>query len=261
MCRRRLPFVYFACRLRFFQFYILCIYCMSSVRLAKGAHGSELPAEYELIRLLSDVSNPLPSWNEKWSVREWHGVTCDKEHRVISIFWHELSLKGSVLWQHLPWSLSTLTIRGNRLEGRVPTDLLPRGLRSFDIQDNLFYGEFFTETLPNKLQHLHIERNRFCGNINLRELPRSLLQCRLGKNLFNGTIDLSRLPPNLEELTAEDNLLDGTLSLKLIPESLIVLSLAHNRLSGEINLTEVNQKTLMSLGGNVQLKFILRTAE
>ena len=52
-------------------------------RKAARVRGVLLPQEYDLERLVSNIVNPLPSWNASVPAHKWEGITCSDEGEIL----------------------------------------------------------------------------------------------------------------------------------------------------------------------------------
>ena len=146
----------------------------SSSRIGK-VRGTFLPVEYELAKLISDVENPHESWSTTTPACEWDGVDCNDKGEVIEVSWGFRGLLGTLHWEHLPRSLTSLSVYNNQLRGPVDFSSLPRGLAHLWISSNAFSGELHFEHLPPGLRILNISNCHFSGFVDFSCLQRSSL--------------------------------------------------------------------------------------
>ncbi|EEF33698.1 probable inactive receptor kinase At5g58300 [Ricinus communis] len=153
------------------------------------------------------------NWSSTTSVcTSWIGITCNGSH-VLAV-----RLPGVGLYGHIPANtlgkldgLMTLSLRSNRLNGDLPSDML---------------------SLPS-LQYVFLQHNNFSGTIPSSLSPQ-LNSLDLSFNFFSGNIPATiQNLTNLTSLNLQNNLLTG-----FIPEfnssGLQQLNLSYNHLNGSI---------------------------
>ena len=202
------------------------VYASSPIATAKSSDRDALVALYQ------DTDGDNWTNNRNWlsnaSLDSWHGVTTDRNGRVVELDLSENELNGTI-----PSELGNLTnlemlkLSKNQLRGTIPPELGNlTNLRFLDLYENRLSG-----TIPPELGDLT-----------------DLEALALFKNNLRGTIpsELSSLI-NLEWLLLWDNQLDGTIPSELGRlTSLRWLYLSNNRLSGTIpselgNLTNLER--------------------
>ena len=211
---------------------------------ASRVRGASLPKEYELCRVLHNISNHHPSWTTETPACSWKGVTCDSKMQVREIRWNVMDLRGTISWRHIPVSVKVLILgsffiysaKPNEITGELPVLDLPPRLKRFVLDGNNMTGNIDLEHLPAELTAFEAAKNCFEGTVSLSSLPRRLLVLDLQRNLLSGELDLSNLPPKLEKLYFANNQFSGGLILKNLPFSLARLDLDDNNLSGELEL-------------------------
>lgn len=198
------------------------------------------------------------NWLSNASLDSWHGVTTDRNGRVVELDLSENELNGTI-----PSELGSLTnlevlkLSQNQLRGVIPPEFGNlTNLNFLDLFENRLSGTIPSElgNLTN-LEALVLFNNNLSGMIpsSLGELNR-LRWLLLWGNQLSGTIpsELGRLT-NLEWLYLSDNRLSGTIPSELGNlTNLESLFLWGNQLSGTIpsvlgNLTNL---TDLQLGGN-----------
>ena len=208
------------------------VYASSRIVVAKDAEMDALEALYQ------DTDGDNWTNNRNWlsnaQLDSWHGVTTDRNGRVVELDLSENELNGTI-----PSELGSLTnlerlkLSKNQLRGPIPPELGNlSNLKFLDLYENRLSGP-----IPPELGDLS----------NLEALA-------LFKNNLRGTIpsDLANLN-NLGWLLLWGNQLDGTIPSELGRlTNLLWLYLSDNRLSGRIpselgNLTEL---TSLALSGN-----------
>ena len=208
------------------------VYASSRIVVAKDAEMDALEALYQ------DTDGDNWTNNRNWlsnaPLDSWHGVTTDRNGRVVELDLSENELNGTI-----PSELGSLTnlerlkLSKNQLRGPIPPELGNlSNLKFLDLYENRLSGP-----IPPELGDLS----------NLEALA-------LFKNNLRGTIpsDLANLN-NLGWLLLWGNQLDGTIPSELGRlTNLLWLYLSDNRLSGRIpselgNLTEL---TSLALSGN-----------
>lgn len=155
------------------------------------------------------------NWNANSSIcSSWVGVTCTADGtRVLALRLPGVGLVGSIPESTLGKldALQILSLRSNRLSGRLPSDIL---------------------SIPS-LRYLYLQRNNFSGGLPTR-LPSGLIVLDLSSNSFTGQI-----PPairNLTKLTGlslQNNSLSGPIPDLKLP-SLGRLNLSYNNLTGSV---------------------------
>ena len=208
------------------------VFASSRIATAKDAERDALEALYQ------DTDGDNWTNNRNWlsnaQLDSWHGVTTDRNGRVVELDLSENELNGTI-----PSELGSLTnlerlkLSKNQLRGPIPPELGNlSNLKFLDLYENRLSGP-----IPPELGDLS----------NLEALA-------LFKNNLRGTIpsDLANLN-NLGWLLLWGNQLDGTIPSELGRlTNLLWLYLSDNRLSGRIpselgNLTEL---TSLALSGN-----------
>ena len=208
------------------------VHASSSVATAKDTDRDALVALYE------DTDGDNWTNNRNWlsnaSLDSWHGVTTDRNDRVVELDLSENELNGTI-----PSELGSLTnlemldLSENQLRGTIPPEL--GNLTNLEVL-NLFENRL-SGTIPSEL-----------GNLS------NLGGLALSKNNLRGTIpsDLAKLN-SLTWLILWGNQLDGSIPSELGRlTNLVWLYLSENRLSGTIpselgNLTNLEE---LNLWGN-----------
>ena len=157
--------------------------CNPSSRPGK-VHGSVLPQEYELERLVADVLHPDPSWTTSTAACNWARVGCNEHGEVTELQWHT----DSDLDMH------------EALFGTLHLEHLPRTILRVSASVNKFSGSDCFSTLPPSLTDLELRCNAFTGMINFSDFPSKLQVIRLGYNKLEGEVDLGGLPTDLNTL-------------------------------------------------------------
>ncbi|CAA6660886.1 unnamed protein product [Spirodela intermedia] len=158
----------------------------------------------------------------------------------------ELSLEENMLsgGSHLLWVVSltcqTLSLGGNLLEGRIPTDFGGlRNLQALNLSDNRLHGEIPREilSLTSLSLHLDLSGNYLIGSL-LPEIGKlkNLNTLNLSRNRLSGEIPSSIGDCQvLEFLLLESNLFQGVIPWELSKlKGIQELDLSRNRLSGEV---------------------------
>ncbi|XP_042481674.1 probable inactive receptor kinase At2g26730 [Macadamia integrifolia] len=180
-----------------------------------------------LLDFLSGVlhSNRL-QWNQSVSVCNWVGVECnDNRSYVYSLRLPAVGLVGQIPSNTLGrlTQLRVLSLRSNRLSGKLPTDFSQlKLLRNIYLQNNLFSGEFPSSlTRLTRLTRLDLSFNNFTGEIpfsvnNLTHLTGLFLQ----NNGFSGNLP-SIDPLGLIDFNVSYNNLNGPIpqTLSMFPAS------------------------------------------
>ena len=111
-------------------------------RKAGKVRGVALPLEYELERLVSNIVNPLPSWNTSVPAHQWEGVDCSGGREILGFVAKGKRLMGSFQWSTLPRSLLEFSVYNNKLSGELDLVGLPPRLISLKIQFLYLVGTF-----------------------------------------------------------------------------------------------------------------------
>ena len=210
-------------------------------RPAKVRRGISLSPEYELSRLVENVTNHHPTWGVDTPAFSWKGVHCDENGTVVTITWPQMhllgspgTLRGTLEWSFIPATVHTLNVAKNNLEGGVQL-----------------------EALPQRLETLQVHTNRFSGSLNLCALPVVMTAFHAQVNYFSGPIDLTRLPDELRTVYLFQNELEGEICLSALPAKLNALRLSKNRFSGEIDIRSLTSSLRsLSLSGNQFTKVV-----
>ena len=174
-------------------------------------HHTILPPVYALALFLENITHQEPSWSDRVSISDWHGVTCDSNGEVTSLGWSNLSLRGTPGWKHLPHTLLSINL-GNIAQRNV----------------NIIQGSLEVVSLPRNLRYLDVRRNE-----------------------MGGALALSLLPPLLEGFFASYNHFYGVLKSSFLPSTLVSLDLSYNNFEGVLSLEEMQQSTaVIHLYGN-----------
>ena len=157
--------------------------------------GMIFSQEYELERLVRNVENTHSSWTTATNACRWSGVTCNDAAMVDRITWDWLKLHGSMLWQHLPRTLTFFSVSPNSLEGEVDLINLPPQLEYFFVNHNQLSGRVDLSGLPSTLQVLGLRSNKFSENVYFQVVPTTLSALWLQENEeLTGTLGEHELP-------------------------------------------------------------------
>ncbi|KAL7588866.1 probable inactive receptor kinase At5g58300 [Lactuca sativa] len=168
---------------------------------------------------------PKLNWNNNTDIcNSWVGINCTSDGtRVFALRLPAIGLKGPIPSNTLGKldSLQILSLRSNRLNGTLPSDLLSlSSLHYLFLQRNNFSGDI-PATFPPRIIVLDLSFNSFAGNIpagiqNLTELTGLNLQ----NNSISGPIPNVTIP-TLKHLNLSYNHLNGSIpsSLKEFPSS------------------------------------------
>lgn len=190
--------------------------------------GAVLPVEYDLLRLIENITNPHNSWMGDTPACEWMGVVCNEKLQVTKIEWGLMKLQGTIIWSALPNSLRDLSLLNNQLTGHVDLTHLPEGLNELWIMQNYFSGSVDLTCLSCGLNKLFMSNNEFVGSVDLTQLPDSLMSLSLSRNHLTGSIDLMCLPHEMKYLYLNNNELSGIADLTLLPKNMVRLDLSKN---------------------------------
>ncbi len=256
------------------------VYASSPIATAKDAERDALEALYQ------DTDGDNWTNNRNWlsnaQLDSWHGVTTDRNGRVVELDLSENELNGTI-----PSELGSLTyleelnLSQNQLSGTIPLELGSlNNLTALSLFDNRLSGGIPSElgnlsnlellalfennlrgTIPSELAELDnlrwlmLSGNQLSGSIpsELSKLT-NLGWLYLSDNRLGGTIptELGNLT-NLERLLLWGNQLRGTIPSKLGNlTDLTMLALSDNRLSGVIppELGNLINLEALSLWGN-----------
>lgn len=231
------------------------VYASSPIATAKDADRDALVALYE------DTDGDNWTNNRNWlsnaSLGSWHGVSTDRNGRVVELDLSENELNGTIPSElgSLAY-LEDLDLSKNQLSGTIPIDLGNlTNLKVLSLYTNRLSGG-----IPSELGHLSnlellaLFENSLRGTIplELAELD-NLRWLMLSDNQLSGSIpsELSKLT-NLEWLYLSENRLSGTIPPELGNfTNLVRLFLWGNQLSGTIpselgNLTDLTMLVLSS---------------
>ncbi len=256
------------------------VYASSPIATSKDAERDALEALYQ------DTDGDNWTNNRNWlsnaSLDSWHGVTTDRNGRVIELDLSENELNGTIpselgsltnleelnlsqnqLSGTIPLelgslnNLTTLSLFDNRLSGGIPSELGNlSNLELLALFENNLRGTIPTELAElDNLRWLMLSGNQLSGSIpsELSKLT-NLGWLYLSDNRLGGTIptELGNLT-NLERLFLWGNQLRGTIPSKLGNlTDLTMLALSDNRLSGVIppELGNLINLEALSLWGN-----------
>ena len=232
------------------------VYASSHIVVAKDAEMDALEVLYQ------DTDGDNWTNNRNWlsnaPLDSWHGVTTDRNGRVVELDLSENELNGTI-----PSELGSLTnleglkLSQNQLRGVIPPELGSlTNLEVLDLYENRLSGPIPPElgNLSN-LEALALSKNNLRGTIpsDLAKLN-NLRWLFLWGNQLNGSIpsELGRLT-NLEWLYLSENRLSGTIPTEL--GNLINLErlfLWGNQLSGTIpsELGYLTDLTILALSDN-----------
>ncbi len=238
------------------------VYASSPIATAKDAERDALEALYQ------DTDGDNWTNNRNWlsnaSLDSWHGVTTDRNGRVVELdlsenelngtipselgsltYLEELNLSQNQLSGTIPSELGNLTnltalsLFSNRLSGGIPSELGNlSNLELLALFENNLRGTIPTELAElDNLRWLMLSGNQLSGSIpsELSKLT-NLGWLYLSDNRLGGTIptELGNLT-NLERLFLWGNQLRGTIPSKLGNlTDLTMLALSDNQLSGAI---------------------------
>ncbi len=231
------------------------VYASSPIATTKDAERDALVALYE------DTDGDNWTNNRNWlsnaSLGSWHGVSTDRNGRVVELDLSENELNGTIPSElgSLAY-LEDLDLSKNQLSGTIPIDLGNlTNLKVLSLYTNRLSGG-----IPSELGHLSnlellaLFENSLRGTIplELAELD-NLRWLMLSDNQLSGSIpsELSKLT-NLEWLYLSENRLSGTIPPELGNfTNLVRLFLWGNQLSGTIpselgNLTDLTMLVLSS---------------
>ncbi|KAM0025954.1 putative protein kinase RLK-Pelle-LRR-III family [Helianthus debilis subsp. tardiflorus] len=168
---------------------------------------------------------PKLNWSNNTAVcTSWVGINCTSDGtRVFALRLPAIGLKGSIPSNTLGKldALQILSLRSNRLNGNLPSDLLSlRSLRYLYLQRNNFTSDI-PSSFPPRLIVLDLSFNSFTGHIpdsiqNLTQLNGLNLQ----NNSLSGPVPNVTLP-GLKHLNVSYNHLNGSIpsSLQTFPSS------------------------------------------
>ena len=222
-------------------------------------HKSVMPPEYNLARLVANVSNPDPSWIVERTAMHWIGISVNSNRDVFEILWHEMGLQGRLNFLFIPSTVEKCFVHKNNLSGRVelgrmdmlndlrvgwnqlsgsfPLNDLPAVLTRLWGHSNHFTGGLDVTALPSQIQILYLYENAFSGPVCFTSLPASIVALALDCNRLEGSVEVSHLPPSLKSLSLYNNSFTGSLDFSRLSRSLNGLALADNKFVGEIDIS------------------------
>ena len=221
----------------------------STTRLGRVTAGV-LPQEYQLAKLIQNISNPRPSWSAQIHACNWHGVTC-VDQRVREISWsanpfgYSPPLSGSLDVIHLPDSVTKFFVSHQGLKGEVTLGHLPPTLSDISVWNNLFSASLDLPALPPSMRQVDMGKNKFVGNICLSELPVEIEKLDLCHNSLTGGLELNALPHGMQILSLHHNLFSGLIDFMHLPRSLFCLDVRCNEaLCAEVKRSELPQHVI-----------------
>ena len=149
---------------------------------------------------------------------------------------------GTIDFQYVPSTVTSLIICEMEFEGTLETKDLPAGLLKLSLTENKFAGTFSISDLPSKIDYVSIRSNHFEGSLDIESLPGSVTVFVASQNHFLGTINLNNLPRALRSLVLSDNELTGSLELRNAPITLEEVSLFGNNFQGEKLIVDASRK-------------------
>ncbi|KAK6945015.1 Leucine-rich repeat [Dillenia turbinata] len=212
-------------------FLLLCFVLLLCLRL----NSEPTQDKQALLSFINQVphANRI-QWNSSDSACNWVGVQCDSNRSFV----FSLRLPGVGLVGQIPDNtlgklsqLRVLSLRSNRLSGKIPSDFANlKLLRSLYLQNNMFSGDFpESVTQMTRLIRLDLSSNNFTGQIpfslnNLTQLTGLFLE----NNNFSGTLP-SINPVGLVNFNVSNNQLNGS-----IPK--VLSKFSADSFSGNLNL-------------------------
>ena len=165
-------------------------------------------------------------------IHEWLGITLNASGDVDEIDFVRtdggFAEGGSIDFQYVPQTVTTLIIRLFQLSGTMETSQLPIGLINLHVDNNFLTGTFDIKTLPEKIQSIDISVNDMSGSLAMDCLPAHVESFSAWSNEFSGTVNLSKLPASLSSLDIAENKLEGSIELRNVPPALQNISLNTN---------------------------------
>ena len=149
---------------------------------------------------------------------------------------------GTIDFQYVPSTVTSLIICEMEFEGTLETKDLPAGLLKLSLTENKIAGTFSISDLPSKIDYVSIRSNHFEGSLDIESLPGSVTVFEASQNHFSGTVNLNNLPRALRSLVLSDNELTGSLELRNAPITLKEVSLRGNNFHGEKLIVDALQK-------------------
>ena len=220
---------------------LFCIDNTSIGRVDKNA----LPDQARLELLVGDIENIEELKDSEGAflpIEKWSGLGFDADGHIDTIkfektvnFWvgasgesYTIGPEGSVDFQWVPESVTSLQFGGLGLQGTLDTAALPRCMISLEIDGNNFRGKFCQSGLPRSMRNVGISYNAFQGPIDAAEMPRSMEVFWASANAFSGSINFRALPRFLKEFSVERNALSGEIDLSRIPGGLRYFDIRRN---------------------------------
>ena len=213
--------------------------CDPGISRPKKVHGSCMPQEYDLARLVANISNPHHTWTVENSAKSWHKVAVRMNGDVYEINWCDMGLRGSLNFALLPRTTEFLSLGKKFLSGRINIELDADKLRDLRLPENQLEGPLFLGDLPRAVVRLWVHKNRCTGPLDLTALPPTIRTVYLHDNDFSGVVSFEGLPSTIIDLALDNNRLEGNLQLGSLPRSLTSLSLYNNTFSGTLDFSQL----------------------
>ena len=192
------------------------------------ARNIPMPVEYDLIRMLQNITSPDPLYNTSLSSCEWEFASCDEERNVVSVDLENHRLEGEINWKHAPTTIEGFYIGRNLLRGSIALAIMPPQLEVLNARDNCLTGTIQFSEAPRSIKHILLDHNLLSGEIRLRGLPQTFEVLDVSHNTLTGALDFYNFPSTLRVLRLNDNLFTGSVELDFFPDQIEEVYLHNN---------------------------------
>ena len=214
--------------------------CDRPITRPSKVHKSVLAPEYNLARLVANLSNPDPTWTVHTPPRGWVRVTVQEgSGEIHELRWNEMGLRGSLNFAFLPYTLRKVFLDKNHLTGQVTIGRVYENLHDLRVSYNRLDGPIAFEELPRGMVRFWGHNNAFSGGVDLSVLPPLIRILYLSENDFSGVVSFDSLPPAIEDLALDCNRFEGWLDFRTLPRCLTSLSLYNNSFTGRMDFSQV----------------------
>ena len=205
----------------------LLVQGFDDVGIAKDKQGNFIPIEeWSILEFGADGTITDIEIDASEYMAQLYLIQCTRDPLRITEICFDAG--GSIDFQFVPGTVTSLTIIALALHGKLNTLDLPRGLCYLNLMLNEFLSEFSTAGLPEPTEHVDISDNRFEGSLLLSALPPNVVHFRAPNNGFSGALIFRALPECIDSLILYRNQFCGKIDVSAIPPSLTILELYGN---------------------------------